>query len=85
MKKVKIEKIEQSQPEIDWNKKQWVQNKDHKTSIVLTTGEHDGDKFTGMASPCEWYPKGWDADDWYKPDFQLLTDDIPFIISNQED
>lgn len=85
MKKVKIEKIEKQQPEIDWSKKQWVQGKEDKTCIVLTTGEHDGDEFTGTALPCESYTNGEFSENWYKPKFKLLTDDIPFIISNQED
>lgn len=85
MKKVKIEKIEKQQPEIDWNKKQWVQNVFVPSTIIQTTGEHGSDSFMGTALPCKSYPNGCFSRYWYKPDYQLLTDDIPFIISNKED
>lgn len=85
MKKVKIEKIEQPKPQIDWGKKQWVQNDIYPEIIVQTTGAHNGDEFTGMSLPCEKYKNGFFTENWIKETFHYLTDDIPFIISNKED
>ena len=85
MKKVKIGKIGQQRPEIDWSKPQWVQSKYFLINIVLTTGESEDSYFTGTALPCKTYPKGSYSVYWSKSDFHYLTDEIPFIISNKED
>lgn len=68
---------------IDWSKPQWVITQ--KGTIVLTTGEHDGEYFTGTALPCREYPVGEHDNDWYKPQFQPITFDIPFTISNSNE
>ncbi len=70
-------------PEINWNKPQWVISKFN--DIVLTTGRHDGDDFTGTCLPNQKYPNGDYATNWSKRVFKPLTFDIPFTISNSED
>lgn len=80
MKKVVI----QAKPEIGWDKKRWVINYDNDV-IVLTSGKHNGNDFSGTALPCEIYPKGDTSDYWDKRKFQPITLDIPFVISNSED
>jgi hypothetical protein len=81
MKKVQIN---QAKTEIDWSKKQWVQSISDPNTIVLTTGFSTAEYFTGTAIPCEDYPYGSYADDWFKKSFQPLVGEIQFTISNED-
>ena len=80
MKKVTI----QTTSEIDWSKPQWVQSNTHPDRIVLTTGEHCGNDFTGICMPCSRFPNGNYDKNWDKRSFHLLTEDIQFTISNKD-
>lgn len=81
MKKVELPKTEQ--PEIDWNKPQWVQSKSYPDVIVLTTGEHTEYIFKGTVLPCKNHPDGR-ISQFDKSYFHPLTTEIPFIISNKD-
>lgn len=84
MKKVKVEITKPTT--IDWTKPQWVQSKLDPNTIVLTTGFSEKENnFTGTALPCRAYTKGFYSQNWGKQHFELLTEDIPFTISNKED
>ena len=76
MKKVTI----QTNEGIDWSKPQWLITQ--KGTVVLTTGGHSGDYFTGTALPCDSYPKGDYDTKWLKKEFYRPIFDIPFTISN---
>jgi len=67
---------------INFRSQQWVQSKDIPEIVILTTGGVHGDSFSGMAMPCKMYPKGVFSENWTKEKYRLLTDEIPFIISN---
>lgn len=84
MKKVTIPK-EKIETEIDWDKPQWVQSIERPDKIVLTTINHAQESFSGTCMPCLDCPNGKFSHNWAKSAFRLLTDDIPFIISNKED
>ena len=81
MKKVKIPTNEG----IDWSKPQWVQNTGNKTCLILTTGQHEAQSFRGTCMPYEKRPNGEYRVDWIKCNFQPLTFDIPFTISNSNE
>lgn len=81
MKKVKIKE----KKEIDWSKPQWVQGKSTEDTIILTNGKHSDISFTGMALPSKNFPEGCYYTAWSKENFQSLSEDVPFIISNKED
>jgi hypothetical protein len=84
MKKVVIPEQPKKQPEIDWNKPQWVIFED-PFRVILTTGQHEKFTFTGTCMPCKDYPNGDHDVNWTKSKFQPLTFDIPFTISNDND
>lgn len=78
MKKVNIQT---AKTEINWNERQWVIS---DNCVVLTTGEHCDNSFSGTCLPYEDYPKGHYTQFWDKTQFTLLTHDIPFTISNED-
>ena len=80
MKKVKIPTNEG----IDWSKPQWVISS-NPACVVLTNGAHDGDSFTGTCLPCSAYLNGFYSKMWSKVEFNTLTFDIPFTISNSNE
>lgn len=69
---------------IDWHKPQWLISNINPDVIALSTGRHSLEYFTGTILPCERYPNGSYSNDWRKDKFELLTKDIPFIISNND-
>lgn len=79
MKKANLEKA--TKPEINWDEPQWVYFSD---MVVLTTGEEYEDIFSGMCMPCSTYPNGRYSKTWEKSCFTRLTQDIQFIISNED-
>lgn len=81
MKKVEIPNPKQQQL-INWDTPQWVVY-EYKNIVILTTGENDGETFTGTCLPCEPHPNGRYSNAWLKKYYSLLTFDIPFTISNE--
>lgn len=83
MKPIKIIKeIEKEKEEIDWSVPMWVQHKQEKDFIVLTTGHTIGDNFEGTALPCTEYRNGEYCNEWAKKSFQKLSNPIQIEISN---
>lgn len=82
MKQIKIlDKAEEQS--INWSEPMWVKSKiDGDIVIVLTTGEHNGGAFTGIALPCSDLPDGLYSEIWYKEFFTPLTEPITIEISN---
>lgn len=70
--------------EIDWSKPQWVQSINQPDRIILTTGIHKNDAFSGTAMPCEYWKDGAYSEMWDKKLFKPLEGEIPFIISNND-
>ena len=67
---------------INWDKRQWLISIKEPYFVVLTTGTHKDNSFSGMCLPCETYNKGSYSDVWGKDYFRVLDFDIPFTISN---
>lgn len=74
--------IKQTENIIDWTKPMWVVSQDG--CIVLTTGKHDSNSFSGMMLPCTSNPKGIYASEWSKQVFKPLEGAHEVIISNED-
>ena len=81
MKKVKIPTQEN---QIDWDKPQWLIHKE-AGNVVLSTGKHCSNDFSGTCLPSESHPNGEYCKNWSKACFKPLTYSINFEISNNED
>lgn len=81
MKQIKILDKTEGQS-IDWSKPMWVKNKTLGNCIILTTGKHSGEEFTGTALPYSYAPDGFYSENWRKEAFTPLTGPITIEISN---
>lgn len=68
--------------EPNWSEPRYYQLISSSTVIVISTGKHNEDSFEGMALPCQRYPKGSFNKCWMKDSFEILTDDVNYVISN---
>jgi hypothetical protein len=68
---------------MDWNKPQWLIDIANRT-VVLSTGKHGSEYFSGMCMPCEDAPEGIYSKYWTKKSFKVLDFEINFIISNED-
>lgn len=81
MKQVQIS-LQEVKRNIDWEKRQWLQNIYIPSEIVLSTGENLSHIFSGMCMPCLNHPLGRYSAVWDKACFKVLEGSIPFVISN---
>lgn len=81
MKQIKILDKAKGQS-INWSEPMWVKGKIETSTIILTTGKHNGGSFTGTALPCSDLPDGLYSEDWGKDFFTPLTEPITIEISN---
>ncbi|MFY7733598.1 MAG: hypothetical protein ACOVSR_08955 [Bacteroidia bacterium] len=65
---------------IDWNKPMWLISDDD--SIVISTGIHSGNEFSGTMLPSKGYNNGKFSDVWFKKFFKPLQSDLTIVIGN---
>ena len=65
----KIIRQEEIQPQINWDKPQWLISDD---VVVLSNGKHKDELFEGLALPCEWHKDGEFSRCWRKSQFKLI-------------
>lgn len=67
-----ILKLEEIQPQINWDKPQWLISDD---MVVLTNGKHTDTLFEGFILPCKWNKEGEFSRCWTKSQFKPIPAD----------
>lgn len=85
MKKIElIEKKEgeQSTEKVNYSVPAWYRVIDNQDVIILSSGEHTEDCFTGMCLPCPYYPNGRFGINWAKEHTKRMEEILTIKISN---